>query len=104
MKAATKKPAVKAPAVKKEVKPKPAKLAENELWEIANSLENTATKLAGIRSLLECVAEANTFNSYSSALWTICDMLESVEADVDFHSDDVMYCHRKLNGITTPAL
>jgi len=65
------------------------------IWELANEIEQISYRLESIKTIIEIIAERNSDNSESGALWGCSDMLQTYIRKLEQLSDDALHFHRE---------
>ena len=64
------------------------------LWENANRISEIGVRLEGIAGILEIIADRNTDNSESGALWTCAEWLKKHGEELELLSIDTMQLNK----------
>ena len=68
-------------------------------WEAASAVEEIGYKLSSIKSVVEILAERESSNLESAALWAVTEMLEVYEEKLSELSMRLMEAHKEVKEI-----
>jgi len=68
-------------------------------WEASCAVEEIGYKISSIKSVVEILAERESSNLESAALWAVTEMLEVYEEKLDMLSARLMESHKEVKEI-----
>lgn len=68
-------------------------------WEASCAVETVSYKLSSIKDVVEIIAERNSSDPDSGALWAVAEMLEVYEEKLTHLSGELMNLHRETKEV-----